>query len=173
MSNLIPLRSHTPELGNGTWLAPGCSVIGQVFTGTQCSIWFSAVVRGDVCAIRMGDRVNVQDGAVLHGTFEKTDLIIGSDVSIGHNATVHGCTLEDGVLIGMGAVVLDGARVGKGAVVAAGAVVLQGSQVGPGELWAGVPAVKVKDVPEAMSAMLVETAKRYVEYAAWYIGTDS
>lgn len=165
---ILPVKGVLPQFGARTWLAPNCTVVGDVITGEDCSIWFGAVVRGDVCAIRLGDQVNVQDGAVLHGTFEKTQLEIGDRASIGHNAIVHGCTVEEGALIGMGAVVMDRALVGKGAVVAAGAVVLEGTQIGPGELWAGIPARKVKDVGEDLAEVLSETARRYTEYAGWF-----
>ena len=167
-TTLLSVRGNSPRFGSGTWVAPDCTVVGDVTTGSDCSIWFRAVVRGDVCAIRIGDRTNIQDGAVLHGTFEKTDLVIGSAVSIGHNALVHGCTVEDGALIGMGAIVMDRAVVGAGAVVAAGAVVLEGAAIGPGELWAGVPARKVKMVDPALSEHLAATAVRYREYAGWF-----
>lgn len=149
-------------------MAPNCTVVGEVRTGRDCSIWFGAIVRGDVCAIKLGDKVNVQDGAVLHGTYEKTSLVIGDRASIGHNAIVHGCTVEEGALIGMGAVVMDRAVVGAGAVVAAGAVVLEGTLIGAGELWAGVPARHVKQVDPELSKMVAATAERYVEYAAWF-----
>ena len=165
---VLPVNGHAPQFGDGTWLAPNCTVVGDVTTGKDCSIWFGAVVRGDVCAIRMGHTVNVQDGAVLHGTFEKTSLDIGDRASIGHNAIVHGCTVREGALIGMGAVVMDRAVVGAGAVVAAGAVVLEGTEIGDGELWAGVPAKKIKAVDEGLAVHLAATAKRYKEYAAWF-----
>ncbi len=165
---ILPVNGKAPQLGAGTWLAPNCTVVGDVTTGPDCSIWFGAVVRGDVCAIRLGHTVNVQDGAVLHGTFEKTSLEIGDRASIGHNAVVHGCTVCEGALIGMGAVVMDRAVVGAGAVVAAGAVVLEGTLIGPGELWAGVPAKKVKAVGDGLAVHLAATATRYKEYAAWF-----
>lgn len=165
---ILPVKGTSPAFGDRTWLAPNCTVVGDVVTGTDCSIWFGAVVRGDVCAIRIGDQVNIQDGAVLHGTFEKTHLEIHDRASIGHNAIVHGCIVGEGALIGMGAVVMDRAVVGRGAVVAAGAVVLEGTQIGPGELWAGVPARKVKEVEPPLAQVLAETAKRYTEYAGWF-----
>ena len=165
---VLPVHGRTPSFGTGTWLAPNCTVVGDVTTGANCSIWFGAVVRGDVCAIRIGHTVNVQDGAVLHGTYEKTHLEIHDHASIGHNAVVHGCTVCKGALIGMGAVVMDRAVVGAGAVVAAGAVVLEGTQIGPGELWAGVPAKKVKDVDGTLARHLAATAERYKEYAGWF-----
>lgn len=165
---ILPVRGLRPRFGADNWLAPNCTVVGDVETGADCSIWFGAVVRGDVCAIRIGTRVNIQDGAVLHGTWEKTSLTIGDEASIGHNAIVHGCTVEAGALIGMGAVVMDRAVVGRGAVVAAGAVVLEGTHIGAGELWAGIPARKVKDVSPELKAHLAATAARYREYAGWF-----
>ncbi len=170
---ILPVKGVLPRFGARTWLAPNCTVVGDVSTGEDCSIWFGAVVRGDVCAIRLGNQVNVQDGAVLHGTFEKTQLVIQDRSSIGHNAIVHGCTVEEGALIGMGAVVMDRAVVGTGAVVAAGAVVLEGTRIGPGELWAGVPARKVKDVGGDLAQVLAETAKRYTAYAGWFSAEGS
>ena len=169
---VLPVNGVLPRLGPRTWLAPNCTVVGDVTTGEDCSIWFGAVVRGDVCAIQLGDLVNVQDGAVLHGTFKETELVIHSRASIGHNAIVHGCTVGEGALIGMGAIVMDRAEVGKGAVVAAGAVVLEGTVIGPGELWAGVPARKVKEVADDLSAKLAATATRYAEYAQWFSGSS-
>ena len=165
---LLPVKGVSPSFGKGTWLAPNCTVVGDVTTGENCSIWFGAVVRGDVCAIRIGDTVNVQDGAVLHGTFEKTSLVIHDRASIGHNAIVHGCTVGKGALIGMGAVVMDRANVGAGAVVAAGAVVLEGTVIPPGELWAGVPARHVKSVGDELVGHVAATAERYREYAGWF-----
>jgi len=165
---VLPVRGHAPHFGAHTWLAPNCTVVGDVRTGRDCSIWFGAVVRGDVCPIRIGDRVNIQDGAVLHGTFEKTDCRIGDGASIGHNAIVHGCTVEEGALIGMGAVVMDRAIVGRHAVVAAGAVVLEGTRIEAGELWAGVPAKRIREVDPELRDHLTQTADRYRQYAAWF-----
>ena len=172
MPLILPVKGVLPEFGSRTWLAPNSTVVGRVKTGADCSIWFGAVVRVDVCAILIGDQVNIQDGAVLHGTFEKTHLEIHDRASIGHNAIVHGCTVEEGALVGMGAVVMDRAVVGAGAVVAAGAVVLEGTQIGPGELWAGIPARKVKNVEPPLAKVLSETAKRYTQYAGWFSGEN-
>lgn len=169
---VLPVKGISPQFGTGCWLAPNCTVVGDVRCGDDCSIWFGAIVRGDVCAIRIGNLVNVQDGAVLHGTFEKTSLVIGDRASIGHNAIVHGCTVEAGALIGMGAVVMDRAVVGEGAIVAAGAVVLEGTLIGPGELWAGVPARRVKAVDEPLARHIAATADRYRDYAGWFTEGD-
>jgi carbonic anhydrase/acetyltransferase-like protein (isoleucine patch superfamily) len=137
--------------------------------GAQCSVWFNAVVRGDVNSITMGDKVNVQDGACIHCTYQKAATTIGNNVSIGHNAIVHGCTVEDNVLIGMGAIVMDGARIGTGSIIAAGAVVLEGTDVAPGSIWAGVPAKKVKNIsPELLSGEVNRIANNYVMYSSWF-----
>lgn len=165
---ILPVRGQSPRFGVDNWLAPNCTVVGDVQTGARCSIWFGAVVRGDVCPIRLGQAVNVQDGAVLHGTWEKSRLDIGDRASIGHNAVVHGCTIESGALIGMGAVVMDGAVVGAEAVVAAGAVVLENTKIGPKEIWAGVPARRVKEADPSLIDHLGRTAERYRTYARWF-----
>jgi carbonic anhydrase/acetyltransferase-like protein (isoleucine patch superfamily) len=134
----------------------------------QSTVWFSAVVRGDVAPIRIGERVNIQDGAVIHGTFEKSHTVLENDVSVGHNAIVHGAHVKKGALIGMGAVVMDHAIIGERSVVAAGAVVLAGTEIGNGELWAGVPAKKRGMVSDELREHLSSTAARYVEYATWF-----
>jgi carbonic anhydrase/acetyltransferase-like protein (isoleucine patch superfamily) len=162
----------TPELGVACWLAPSAAVIGQVRMGALCTVWFNAVVRGDVCRITIGEQTNIQDGAVLHGTWQKADLTIGNRVSIAHNATVHGCTIEDECLIGMNAVVLDGAVVSRHCIVAAGAVVAQGMVLESGYVYAGVPAKKIKPITEAQLETIRATAERYVMYASFY-GTAS
>jgi carbonic anhydrase/acetyltransferase-like protein (isoleucine patch superfamily) len=137
--------------------------------GDQCSVWFSAVIRGDVNSIVMGNKVNIQDGAVIHCTFEKTKTVLGNNVSIGHNALVHGCTVEDNVLIGMGSIVMDDCYIESGSIIAAGAVLLEGSKVGKGEIWAGVPAKKVKDIsPELFEGEVMRIANNYVKYSSWF-----
>ncbi|MCB0767596.1 MAG: gamma carbonic anhydrase family protein [Flavobacteriales bacterium] len=163
------VRGCTPRFGPDVFLAETAVVIGDVVMGAQCSVWYNAVVRGDVNSIRIGDRVNVQDGAVLHCTFEKCGLIIGNDVSIGHNAIVHGCTVEDKVLIGMGAIVMDQAVIGTGSVIAAGAVVTQNTIVPPGSLMAGVPAKRIGAVSRDLSEGEIERiARNYIRYAGWF-----
>lgn len=163
------VRGFTPQFGNDMFLAENAVVIGDVVMGDQCSVWYSAVVRGDVNSIRIGDRVNVQDGAVLHCTYERTGLTIGNDVSIGHNAIVHGCTIEDKVLVGMGAIVMDHAVIGAGSVITAGAVVLQNTIVEPGSLMAGVPAKRVRAVGPDLSQNEIERiAANYLKYAGWF-----
>lgn len=165
---LIPLNSQTPQLGKDCFLAEGAIVVGDVVAGDECTFWFHAVVRGDVNAIRLGNRVNVQDGAVLHCTYQKAALTIGNNVSIGHRALVHGCTIEDDVLIGMGAIVMDHAVIGKGSLIAAGAVVLENTIVEPGSLYAGVPAKRKGDVSAEQQEMIRRTAGNYVKYASWF-----
>lgn len=163
------VRGFTPEFGPDAFLAETAVVIGDVIAGAQCGVWYNAVVRGDVNAIRIGDRVNIQDGAVLHSTYEKCGLTIGNDVSIGHNAIVHGCTVHDRVLIGMGAIVMDQAMIGEGSVIAAGAVVLQNTVVDPGSLMAGVPAKRLGAVSAELSKGEIERiARNYVFYAGWF-----
>lgn len=169
MTVVRELNGLTPRFGNNIFLAETAVVIGDVVMGDDCSVWYGAVIRGDVHSIRCGDRVNVQDGAVLHCTYQKASLSIGNDVSIGHNATVHGCTVKDKVLIGMGAVIMDHAEIGSGSVIAAGAVVLQNTIVPPGSLMAGVPAKRIRDVGEDLSKGEIERiAGNYLKYASWY-----
>src|SRR3954462_3500918 len=146
MALILPVEGILPSFGENCFIAPNATVIGQVKTGKDCSIWFNAVVRGDVNSITMGDKVNVQDGAVIHCTYQKTKTVIGNNVSIGHNAIVHGCTVEDNVLIGMGAIVMDNVHIGSNTIIAAGAVVLENTQVEAGAIYAGVPAKKVKNI---------------------------
>ena len=137
--------------------------------GDDCSVWFSAVIRGDVNSIVMGNKVNVQDGAVIHCTYEKTKTILGNNVSIGHNALVHGCAVEDNVLIGMGSIVMDDCYIESGSIIAAGAVLLEGTKVGKGEIWAGVPAKKVKNIsPELFEGEVMRIANNYKKYASWF-----
>lgn len=163
------LNGITPKYGKNCFFAETAVVVGDVIMGNDCSVWYSAVVRGDVNSIRMGNKVNIQDGAVIHCTYQKTKTIIGDNVSIGHNAIVHGCTLEDNVLVGMGAIVMDNAYVEKGALIAAGAVVLEGTRVEAGSIYAGVPAKKVKQLDSNTYADMNERiANNYVFYAEWF-----
>ncbi len=169
MALLRSVRGFTPKLGEACFLAETAVVIGDTVMGDHCSVWYNAVVRGDVNAIRIGDRVNIQDGAVLHCTYERAALTIGNDVSIGHNAIVHGCTIKDKVLIGMGSIVMDHAVIGEGSVIAAGAVVLQNTIVEPGSLMAGVPAKRIGPVSADLSQNEIERiAKNYRLYASWF-----
>lgn len=163
------LNGKTPQYGVGCFFAETAVVVGDVVMGDECSIWYNAVIRGDVHSIRMGNRVNVQDGAVIHCTHQKFPTTIGNRVSIGHNAIVHGCTVHDSVLIGMGAIVMDDCVVESHAIIAAGAVVTQGTLVAAGSIYAGVPARKVKDIGEKLiSGELERIADNYVKYARWY-----
>lgn len=169
MALVRKLRGIAPTFGKDIFLAETAVVIGDVVMGDDCSIWYNAVVRGDVNMIRIGHRVNIQDGAVLHCTYQRASLTIGNDVSIGHNAIVHGCTVKDKVLIGMGAIVMDHVVVGEGSVIAAGAVVTQNTIVEPGSLMAGVPAKRIGPVSADLSANEIERiAKNYRMYATWF-----
>ncbi len=169
MALILPCQGIEPELGSPAFLAENATIIGDVQMGRDCSIWFQAVIRGDVNRIIMGDRVNVQDGAVIHCTYQKASTTIGNDVSIGHRAIVHGCTIEDNVLIGMGSIVMDGAVVGSGSIIAAGAVVLEGTVVEPGSVYAGVPARKVKAVDSQLAKdQIARIAGNYLKYSKWF-----
>jgi carbonic anhydrase/acetyltransferase-like protein (isoleucine patch superfamily) len=169
MALIKTVRGKTPELGEENFLAENATLIGDIRTGSSCSFWFQCVVRGDVNAIRMEDRVNVQDGAIIHCTYERTNTHIGSDVSIGHQAIVHGCEVKDRVLIGMGAIVMDEAIIGEGSLIAAGAVVTEGAEVEPGSVYAGVPAKKVKEIDqETFEGEVERIARNYNFYASWY-----
>lgn len=169
MATIYEINGITPTIGNNCFIAPNATLTGDIIMGDECTIWFNAVLRGDVNKIRMGNRVNVQDNAVIHCTYKRSATIIGNNVSIGHNAVVHGCVIEDNVLIGMGAIVMDHAVVGSNSIVAAGAVVLENTKIEPGSLYAGVPAKRIKDVPEAMiSGEIERIARNYIMYASWY-----
>ncbi len=173
MALIIPLRGHNPEIGEGTFLAENATIVGDVVMGKECSVWFNAVLRGDVNSIRIGDRVNIQDGSVLHTLFKKSTIEIGNDVSIGHNVTIHGAKVHDFALIGMGAVLLDDAEVDEGAIVAAGAVVLSRTRIGANELWAGAPAKFIKMVdPEQSKEINRKIAGNYLLYSRWYTHPD-
>jgi carbonic anhydrase/acetyltransferase-like protein (isoleucine patch superfamily) len=169
MPIILPVKGILPATGNNCFIAPNATIVGDVIMGDDCSVWFNAVLRGDVNSIRIGNKVNVQDGAVIHCTFEKASTTIGNNVSIGHNAIVHGCVIEDNVLVGMGAIVMDNARVGSNSIIAAGAVVLENTQVEPGSIYAGVPAKKVKDISQAMiSGEINRIAENYLVYSSWF-----
>jgi carbonic anhydrase/acetyltransferase-like protein (isoleucine patch superfamily) len=168
MALIIPVNEKEPQIGENCWLAPNATLVGDVKMGNNCTVWFNAVLRGDVHFIKIGDETNIQDGAVIHCTYQKFPTIIGNKVSIAHNAVVHGCTIHDRVLIGMGAIVMDGAVVNSGAVIAAGAVVLAGTIVEANSIYAGMPAKKVKDTGEAMQGVIDRTAKNYPMYAGWF-----
>jgi len=169
MALIKPVKGIEPKFGNDCYLAENATVVGDVVMGDNCSVWFNAVIRGDVHSIRMGNKVNVQDGAVIHCTYQKSPTTIGNNVSIGHNALVHGCTIHDNVLIGMGSIVMDNCVVGSNSIIAAGAVVLEGTRVEAGSVWAGVPAKKVKDInQELISGEIDRIANNYVMYSSWF-----
>ncbi|MBP8156507.1 MAG: gamma carbonic anhydrase family protein [Leadbetterella sp.] len=165
---MLPVLDKVPVYGDNCWFAPNATLVGDITMGKDCTVWFNAVVRGDVNAIVMGDRVNIQDGAVVHCTYQKTKTIIGNNVSIAHNAIVHGCTIEDEVLIGMGAIVMDGAVIGKNSIIGAGAIVTQNTKVPPGTVWAGNPAKYIKDVSPELGEVFMRTANNYVLYSEWF-----
>lgn len=168
MALIKSVKGIKPTIAEDCFLADNATVAGDVHIAKECSIWFNAVLRGDVGPIRIGRCSNIQDGVIIHATYLKSETIIGEEVSVGHAAVLHGCTVMDGALIGMGAIVMDNAVVGKGAVVAAGAVVLANTIIPDGALYAGVPAKKVKEVSADMQQGLRQTALRYVEYAQWF-----
>lgn len=169
MALIKACRGNTPSFGDDCWFAENATVVGEVKMGNQCSVWFSAVVRGDVNSITMGNKVNIQDGAVIHATFNKFKTILGNNVSVGHNANVHGCTVEDNVLIGMGSIVMDGCYIESNCIIAAGAVLLQGTRVESWSVYAGVPAKKVKTLsPELFKGEVQRIADNYIEYSSWF-----
>lgn len=156
-------------MGKDCYLAETSTIVGDVHMGDQCSLWFNAVVRGDVNAIRMGNKVNVQDNAVIHCTYQKAATTIGDNVSIGHNAIVHGCTIHDNVLIGMGSIVMDDCVVESNSIIAAGAVLTEGTHVPSGTIYAGIPARKIKDItPELTKGEVERIANNYVMYSSWF-----
>jgi carbonic anhydrase/acetyltransferase-like protein (isoleucine patch superfamily) len=169
MATILHVENVYPQFGSNCFLAPNATIVGDVIMGDNCSVWFNAVVRGDVNSIRIGNKVNVQDGAIIHCTFKKTQAIIGNSVSIGHNAIIHGCIVSDNVLIGMGAIIMDNAQIGSNSIIAAGAVVLEGTIVEPGSIYAGIPAKKVKDVSEAhINGEINRIADNYLRYSGWF-----
>lgn len=169
MAVILPVKGTMPQIPEDCYVAPNATIVGDVSMGRECSIWFNAVVRGDVNTIHMGNKVNIQDGACIHCTYQKTKTLIGNNVSIGHHAIVHGCTIEDNVLIGMGAIVMDNAFIGANSIIAAGAVVLENTEVPPGSIYAGVPAKKVKDISQELLKGEVERiANNYVMYSSWF-----
>lgn len=169
MPIILPVEGKEPQFGDDCYIAPNATIVGDVTMGDQCSIWFNAVLRGDVNFIKMGNKVNVQDGACIHCTYQGAATTIGNNVSIGHNAIVHGCTVHDNVLIGMGAIVMDNAIVHSNTIIAAGAVVLENTICEAGSIYAGVPAKKVKDISEELvSGQINRIANNYVKYSGWF-----
>lgn len=169
MALIKPCRGNEPTWGEDCWFAENATIVGNVAMGDHCSVWFSAVIRGDVNSIKMGNKVNIQDGAVIHATFEKAATTLGNNVSVGHNALVHGCTVEDNVLIGMGSIVMDNCYIESGSIVAAGAVLTEGTRVEAGSIYAGVPAKKVKSIsPELFEGEVMRIANNYLKYSSWF-----
>ena len=169
MALIKSCRGETPVFGDNCWFAENATIVGEVKMGNDCSVWFNSVIRGDVNSIRIGDKVNVQDGAVIHCTFEKTKANIGNNVSIGHNALVHGCEIRDNVLIGMGAIVMDHCVVQSNCIIAAGAVLLEGTKTEEWSVYAGVPAKKVKALtPDLFEGEVKRIANNYVKYSSWF-----
>jgi len=169
MPIIKPVNGKSPQIPEDCYIAENATIVGEVTMGNQCSVWFNAVVRGDVHYIKMGNKVNVQDGAVIHATYQKSPTTIGNNVSIGHNAIVHGCTIHDNVLIGMGSIVMDDCVVESNSIIAAGAVVTQNTRVEAGSIYAGVPAKKVKDISkELISGEIDRIANNYVKYSSWF-----
>lgn len=169
MALIKKVRGFEPQWGSDCYIAENATLVGDVLMGNECSIWFNAVLRGDVNGIKLGNRVNIQDGAVVHGTFERASTEIGNNVSVGHNAIVHGATIHDNVLIGMGAIVMDNAVIENNCLIAAGAVVLANTVVPSGSLYAGTPAKKVKDLsPELFEGEVSRIANNYMLYSSWF-----
>jgi carbonic anhydrase/acetyltransferase-like protein (isoleucine patch superfamily) len=169
MPVILPVENKFPRFGKNCFIAPNATLVGDVEAGDDCSFWFNAVIRGDVNFIRIGNKVNVQDGAVIHCTFQKCGTTIGNNVSIGHNAIVHGCTVHDNVLVGMGAIIMDRAVVNSHTIIAAGSVVLEDTICEAGSIYAGVPAKRIKDIPKEMiSGEIERIAHNYIRYADWF-----
>ena len=169
MAYILTVLDKTPQFGEACFIAPNATIAGDVVMGNQCSIWFNAVIRGDVHYIKMGNKVNVQDGAVIHCTYQKNPTNIGNNVSIGHNALVHGCTIHDNVLIGMGSIVMDRCIIHSNSIVAAGAVLTEGTVVEEGSIYAGVPAKKIKDISkDLIHGEINRIADNYIKYSSWF-----
>lgn len=168
MPVILPVKDKDPKWGNDCFIAPNATIVGDVLMGSNCSVWFNAVIRGDVNSITIGNETNIQDGAVIHATYLKASTIIGSRVSIGHNAIVHGCILKDNILVGMGAIVMDNALVEEYCIIAAGAVVLENTRCESGYIYAGTPAKKIKPITEEQRALLDKLPDNYIMYADWF-----
>lgn len=169
MPVILPVNEKMPQIPDDCFVAENATIVGDVVMGNQCSIWFSAVIRGDVHYIKMGNKVNVQDGAVIHATYKTAPTNIGNNVSIGHNALVHGCTIHDNVLVGMGSIIMDGCVVESNSIIAAGAVLTQNTRVEAGSIYAGVPAKKIKDISEELIAGQIDRiANNYIKYSSWF-----
>ena len=163
------LKGKTPEIGKDCYIAENATIVGEVTIGDQCSIWFNAVLRGDVHYIKIGNKVNIQDGAIVHCTYQKSPTNIGNNVSIGHGAIVHGCTIKDRVLVGMGSIIMDDCIVESNSIIAAGAVLTKGTHVPAGSIFAGMPAKKIKDISVELSKGEIDRiAENYVKYSSWF-----
>ena len=169
MALILPVEDKFPKWGEDCFIAPNATIVGDVMMGNECSVWFNAVLRGDVNSISIGNKVNIQDGAVIHCTFKRSKTIIGNNVSIGHNAIVHGCTINDNVLVGMGSIIMDNAVVHSNTIIAAGAVVLEGTVCEANSVYGGVPAKKLKEIDvEKIEGEINRIAGNYVNYAKWF-----
>ena len=169
MKIIKPVNGKYPQISKDCFIAENATIVGEVFIGNKCSVWFNAVIRGDVHFIKIGNKVNIQDGAVIHATFQKSPTTIGNNVSIGHNAIVHGCTIHDNVLIGMGSIIMDDCIIEPNSIIAAGAVVTKNTHVESGSIYAGVPARKIKNISkELISGEIDRIANNYVEYSSWF-----
>ncbi len=169
MPIIKPVNGKSPQIPEDCYIAENATIVGDVLMGAQCSVWFNAVIRGDVNYIKMGNKVNVQDGAVIHATYLTSPTTIGNNVSIGHNAIVHGCTIHDNVLVGMGSIIMDDCVVESNSIIAAGAVVTKNTRIEAGSIYAGVPAKKVKDISkELISGEIDRIANNYIKYSSWF-----
>jgi len=169
MKIIKAIRGKSPQIPVDCYVAENATIVGDVQMGKECSVWFNAVIRGDVHYIKMGDKVNIQDGAVIHATYQKSPTTIGNNVSVGHNAIVHGCTIHDNVLVGMGSIIMDDCVIESNSIIAAGAVVSKNTVVKSGSVYAGIPAKKIKDVSkELISGEIDRIANNYVKYSSWF-----
>jgi len=169
MALIKKVRGKKPQFGENCYFSENATIVGDVTMGDDCSVWFNAVIRGDVNSIKMGNKVNIQDGAIVHCTYQKAATVLGNNVSIGHNAMVHGCTINDNVLIGMGSIVMDGCVIESNSILAAGAVLLEGTHIESGSLYAGVPAKKIKDIDEKLiNGEINRIAENYLMYSGWF-----
>ena len=168
MPVIQPVQGIHPKWGQDCFIAENATIVGDVIMGNECSVWFNAVIRGDVNEIRIGNKTNIQDGAVIHCTYQRSKSIIGNDVSIGHNAIIHGATLKDKCLVGMGAIIMDDAVIEENTFIAAGAIVLEKTVCESGYLYAGIPAKKIKPLDDRLKAVFERTANNYVKYASWF-----
>ncbi|WP_299130854.1 gamma carbonic anhydrase family protein [uncultured Winogradskyella sp.] len=169
MPIIKPIRGIHPQISEDCFIADNATIVGEVTIGQNCSVWFNAVIRGDVHFIKIGDKVNIQDGVVIHATYQKSPTTIGNNVSIGHNAIIHGCTIKDNVLIGMGSIIMDDCIVESNSIIAAGAVLTKNTIVESGSIYAGTPAKKIKDISEALiSGEINRIANNYVKYSSWF-----